>query len=311
MLPANNNFYMNLGEYVQFYQLCVNAINNAIPILEKYARLNKHRVRVSEYDESTYFFKYHKMMNAIIGIRVKFENKSYEILDSIGIDTYKLISTNNEIRQLGYLTDKPDYEIQLNNIVYTYHRVMALISVEGYSIKDQDKPSVTHFLYIPIAPKYFRNVRFPQNKKFPETQFDGVKIIFGQAELECQIYGNKRIYGIQIDGHKFICLDKKFTYYAKFIISDIGTMDIDNCDIIEKDDKLLIRAETESYIKHIYYIYLDVDNKWDPPVSGSFIKKIHTESAVGNNPKHIIETDEKYLYIFGDSIKENRQLETM
>lgn len=309
MIPMDNKIYIELGKYVKYYKSCISIINVAIPIIERYRRLLDHycgSVKINEY-----YRKYGQMRACIRGILEKFKCKSASIIDEFDINFDRFNKAINEFYKFGCIVNKSEYEIIVKEAIsFIYYYTMTRIHSAIHMNEEDGKYTNIHFLYIPIAPMHFRRIVDNHGKPIFRDQFDSVKIVF-EAEDECRLRGGHHVYGIEVSGCKQENKDKDFNYEVRFCISDTKTIGIENSKIYEIGaGDLLVRAETDTLIKQIYYIYMDVDSKYDPPVPHSIIHtdKRDTYIIIGDDSITYVIYGEKNLFIFTDDIAENRTL---
>ena len=310
MIPMDDKYYIELGEYVKYYKSCIGIIKKAIPIAKRYERLcDEYYGYVDNHD---YYRNYHKKYTQIYscmrGILAKFKYKSVSILNKFDINFYRFDTAINEFYKLGYLINKPEFDIIKETITFAYYHTMTRIHSAIHMNDEDGKYTNIHFIYIPIAPMHFRKITDNHGKPIFRDQYDSVKIVF-DADDECRLRSGHHVYGIEVSGYKQEDKDEGFNYEVRFCVSSTETIDIENFKVSEIGaGDLLVRAETDTLIKQIYYIYMDVDSKYDPPVPHSIthIDKRDTYISIGN-ATYLIHR-EKNLFMFTDDIAENKIL---
>lgn len=304
MIPMDDKIYIELGKYVKYYKTCISIINNAIPIIERYSRFLDHYCGSVEINE--YYRKYGQMRACIRGILAKFKYKSESIINQFDISFNRFDTAIKEFYTFSSLINKSEYEIIKESISFIYYYTMTRVRSAIHMNEEDGKYTNIHFLYIPIAPMHFRKIVDSHGKPITEDQFDSVKIVF-DAEDECRLRDGHHAYGIEVSGYKQEEKDNDFNYEVRFCISDTETIGIENSKIYEIGaGDLLVRAETDTLIKQIYYIYMDVDSKYDHPVPNSIIRTTKGTCNIGNIAYTTYR--EKNLFIFINDIAENKTL---
>lgn len=307
MIPMDDKIYIELGKYVKYYKSCISIISTAIPIIKRYRRLLDHYCGSVEINE--YYRKYGQMSACIRGILEKFKCKSASIINEFNISFDRFDKAINEFYKFGFIINKSEYEIIVKETIsFIYYYTMTRMHSAIHMNEEDGKYTNIHFLYIPIAPMHFRKIFDSYGKPIVRDQFNGVKIVF-DAEDECRLRGWQHVYGIKVSGCKQEGEDEDFKYEVRFCISDTETIGIENSKIYKIDaGDLLVRAETNTLIKQIYYIYMDVDSKYDPPVPHSFIHMDRRDTYFSIADTTYVIRKEKNLFIFTDDIAENKTL---
>lgn len=308
MIPMDDKIYIELGKYVKYYKTCIGIINTAIPIAKRYERLCDTYCGYGTNPE--YHKKYTQIYSCMRGILVKFKYKSLSIINEFDISFNRFDTAIKEFYNFSLLTNKPEFEIIKETMSFIYYYTMTRVRSAIHMNDEDGKYTNIHFLYIPIAPMHFKKIVDSHGKPIFRDQFDSVKIVF-EAEDECRLRGGHHVYGIEVSGCKQEDRYKDFNYEVRFCISDTKTIGIENSKIYEIGaGDLLVRTETDTLIKQIYYIYMDVDSKYDPPVPHSIIHtdKRDTYINIGDDSITYVIYREKNLFIFTDDIAENRTL---
>lgn len=306
MILKENKFYIELGKYVKYYKSCINVINVAIPMLERYERFIDRSFNSIE--NNVYYIKYIQMFSHIQAILKNFRRKSLSIMQDLNININKFEEKIDEYRNLCCLMGKPKFDRAHDTMVYMYYLTMTKVQSALHMLDEEGEFIAIHFIYIPIAPMHFRKIVDLHDTPILRDQFDSVRIVL-DSSYTSRLKGGNRVYGIEVSGVMRDGKDADFNYDVRFLISSNNTIATENAKVIKVNNAdLLVRVETDTLINHIYYIYMDVDSKYDPPIPSSFTRNTQKDTYVHIGDISYVIYREKNLFMFPDDVKENQTL---